>query len=220
MACGCVGILIGSVYASGLGIKMGALILSLGNHNLLLTLVITMIVSIILGMGLPTVVVYITLAAMVIPGLVDLGVNETAAHFFCFYFGVIGCITPPVAISAFIGAGLAGGNFMKTGFVAMKIGIASYIIPFLFVHYPQLLMVDGWSWAMVWRFTLACLGIFSLAVFIQGFFMTRLKTWERVIPGLVAIAVFIGGTTLEIGGSALFILALTAATLREKRRGE
>lgn len=218
IACGGVGVLIGSIYASGLGIKMGSLILSLGNQNMLLTLVVTMIVSIILGMGLPTVVVYITLSALVIPGLIDLGVNVMAAHFFCFYFGVIGCITPPVAISAFIAAGLAGSNFMKTGFVAMKIGAASYIIPYLFVRYPELLLEGGISLIVMWRFLLATLGVFSMAFSIQGFLYSRLNIFWRIFFGLISLFIFIGGNVFATIGIMGFLLALILFKIKESKK--
>ena len=219
-ACACVGIVIGSVYTSGLGLKMGALIMSLGNQSMLLTLIMTMLVSIILGMGLPTSVVYLTLAAMVIPGLVDLGVDMMAAHMFCFYFGVISCITPPVAISSFVAAGISGSNFMKTGFMSMKIGIAAYIIPFLFVNNPGILLQGDISLMTFLQLIVCLVGISSLAISVQGYLKYELKSWERLMFGLTALLTFLGGTRFEVAGTVIFVVAVALSLATSKRQSQ
>ncbi|MDP3057966.1 MAG: TRAP transporter permease, partial [bacterium] len=139
-ACACAGLVVGVVTLTGLGLKFAALISGLAAGNLLLTLFLTMIASIIMGMGLPTTAKYIILAAMAAPVIVKLGVPLISAHLFILYFGVVADITPPVALAAYAGAGIAGGSAMKTGFKAVKLASAAFLIPYIFVINPALIL--------------------------------------------------------------------------------
>ncbi|MFY9213413.1 MAG: TRAP transporter permease, partial [Tissierellaceae bacterium] len=142
VTCGTAGVIVGVVTMTGLGLKMADGLVKLAGGSLLLTMVFTMISSIILGMGVPTTANYIIQATISAPALVALGVPPIAAHMFVFYFGIVADITPPVALAAFAGSGIAGGNPMKTGFQATRLGIAAYIVPYMFVLNPLLVLVN------------------------------------------------------------------------------
>ena len=129
----------GSVSLSGLGMLLTHSIIKLGQGLLLPTLLISAASSLVLSMGLPTTAVYIITATLVAPGLVALGVAPLVAHLFCYYWGGVSAITPPVALAAYVGAGITGANIMKTGFTTMRLGAAAYILPFYFIYHPALL---------------------------------------------------------------------------------
>ena len=141
-ACACAGMVVGVVTLTGLGLRVAELIVTLAQGKLFLTLFFTMIASIILGMGLPTTAKYIVLATMAVPALLKLDVNLMAAHLFILYFGVIADITPPVALAAYAGAGIAGANSMKTGFQAVKLASAAFIVPYIFAYDSSLILVE------------------------------------------------------------------------------
>ncbi|SCJ62330.1 L-dehydroascorbate transporter large permease subunit [uncultured Clostridium sp.] len=138
-ACAAAGIIIGSLVTSGLNIRLTSIITNLAGGSVPILLIFTMIAAIILGMGMPTAGVYITLSALVIPALVNAGINLYASHFFPFFFGVFSSITPPVCLAAFAAAGIAGTDPMKTGFESFKLGLIALAMPFFFVVNPALL---------------------------------------------------------------------------------
>ncbi|MDO8957692.1 MAG: TRAP transporter permease, partial [Deltaproteobacteria bacterium] len=142
-ACACAGIIIGIVNLTGLGLKFTGFVLYLAGESLTPALLFTMIAGIILGMGLPTTAAYIVMAALLVPGLIKLGIVPIAAHMFAFYYAIISAITPPVALAVYAGAGLAGSNMWKTGLAAVRIGAPGFIIPFMFVYEPSLLFVGS-----------------------------------------------------------------------------
>jgi len=131
-ACACAGMVVGTTTLTGLGLKIANGLVILGHGNLMLTLFFTMIASLILGMGLPTTAKYVVLSIMAAPALIDLGVHPIAAHLFILYFGVIADLTPPVALAAYAGAGISGGNSMKTGFIAVRLAVAGFMVPYVF----------------------------------------------------------------------------------------
>jgi len=179
IACACAGIIIASVSYSGLGMQLTGLVLKLSHGYLLPALILTMIVSIILGMGLTTTAVYITLAVLVIPGIIEMKVLAVAAHMFCFYFGVISNITPPVALAAFAAAGIAGTNPMKTGWEACKIGCVAFVIPFMFVYNPEIMLI-GHPLEILLALITASFGALLLGAAVGNFFLTHNLTWERL----------------------------------------
>ncbi len=163
---------------------------NLSKDTLLLALIITMIAAIVLGMGMPTTPAYIILTALLIPAVIKLGVIEEAAHMFAFYFAVLSAITPPVALAVFAAAGIAKADLWKSGLAAVKVGAAGFIVPFMFVYEPALLMIhDSWFW-IIWRFVLAVFGIAMLAGGLHGYFLsrasllaTRVPRWRRTAAG-------------------------------------
>jgi TRAP transporter 4TM/12TM fusion protein len=139
ICCCAIGFVVGSVSLSGLGMLLTQQIVKLGESSLILTLFVSAISSLVLSMGLDTTSVYIITATLVAPGLVRLGIAPLVAHLFCYYWGGVSAITPPVALAAYVGAAIAGSDIMKTGFTAMRLGMAAYLVPFYFIYHPALL---------------------------------------------------------------------------------
>src|SRR5699024_6317979 len=127
----------------GIGLQFGTIIIKTSGGALIIALVFTMITSIILGMGLPTVAAYIAQFQLTIPALIDLGVDPLAAHLFVFYFAAVSASTPPVALAAYAAAGIAGSEPMKTGMTAVRLGIAAFIVPYIFVYGESLLLIGS-----------------------------------------------------------------------------
>ena len=136
---------------SGLGIVFTQFVVGLAQDTLLLALILTMFAGIVLGMGMPTTPAYIIMTALLVPAIIKLGVIAPAAHMFAFYFAVLSAITPPVALAVFAAAGLAKSDLWVSGWAAVKIGAAGFIVPFMFVYEPALLMIGDWP-NIIWRF--------------------------------------------------------------------
>ena len=230
-ACAAAGIIVGVVTLTGLGLSIANLIVQLAGGKMFLTLVYTMFASIILGMGLPTTAKYIVLATMAVPALITLNVNLMAAHLFILYFGVVADVTPPVALAAYAGAGIAGSNAMKTGFQAIKLAIAGFVVPYIFAYNPALLLIKKGTqivngnivYAGVGEILMvivtALLGVICLASFVENYLLIKSKIWERIPMGVAAIALLFPSFTTDIVGivvlAAVFILQKT----RRKKLG-
>ncbi len=178
LACAAAGIIIGIVILTGLGIVFTQWVVGLAQDTRILALLLTMSAGVILGMGMPTTPAYIIMVALLVPALVKLGVIVPAAHMFAFYFAVLSAITPPVALAVFAASGLAKSDLWKTGWAAVKIGAAGFIVPFMFVYEPALLMIGDWP-TIVWRFVLSCVGIALLAAGLHGYLLRPMPLWER-----------------------------------------
>jgi TRAP transporter 4TM/12TM fusion protein len=194
MACACAGIVIAVVTLSGLGIVFTQFVIGLAKDTLLLALVLTMFAGIVLGMGMPTTPAYIIMTALLVPAIIKLGVITPAAHMFAFYFAVLSAITPPVALAVFAAAGLAKADLWASGWAAVKIGAAGFIVPFMVVYEPALMMIGEWP-HIIGAFCTASFGILLLAAGLHGYFLTAANWWQRVLliggglllidPGLV-----------------------------------
>lgn len=215
-ACACAGIVVGVVTLTGLGLKFAHLVLQVAGGNLLLTLFLTMVASIILGMGLPTTAKYIVLATMAAPALVRLGIPLIAAHLFIFYFGIIADITPPVALAAYAGAGIAGGNAMKTGLTAAKLALAAFLIPYIFAISPGLLLVDVTWLQALHHIATALMGIIALAAAVQAYFVGPARLWERALLFSAALGLIVPGLLTDTFG----LVALGAVYFAQKRRAK
>ncbi len=205
VACAAAGIITGIISLTGVGLRFSSILISLSGNSEFLMLILTMIASIILGMGLPTSAAYIILAVLTAPALIDLGVAPLAAHFFIFFFGCISTITPPVALSAYAAAGIAGSNPMKTGFTAFRLGLIGFIVPFLAIYRPAILLqAELWK---IFIFTLlAIISIVGLTYSTVGFRDKRLSILERLLFLVGAILLLIRlDWVLNVAG--LFILA-------------
>jgi TRAP transporter 4TM/12TM fusion protein len=169
-ACGALGIIISMVLMSGLATKLSTLLIELSGGNLLILLVLTMVSSIIMGMGLPTIACYVILSVLVAPALTKMGLPPIVAHMFIFYFGAMSHITPPVAIAAYAAAGIANANPMKTGFTAWRLGLTGFIVPFMFVYGREILLgVSGASGAqVVLVISSALVGVTALSMALSG----------------------------------------------------
>ena len=190
------GIVIGTLNVTGVGFGMSLLLVELGGTNLFLLLLISAVVCIILGMGMPTVAVYLMLATLVAPALIEVGINPMAAHLFILYFGMMSMITPPVAIAAFAAATLTGEDAMKTGFAAMRFGWFAYLVPFLFVLSPSLLM-EGGAFEVIATAVTAAGGVWLVSIAIMGYFVRELGLLLRVLFGLAGLALLIPGSGFE-----------------------
>lgn len=211
-ACACSGLIIGVVGITGLGLAFTSFIIDLSHGILPLALFLTMIASIILGMGLPTTAKYIILSTLAAPAVHKMGVPMLAAHLFILYFGVIADVTPPVALAAYAGAGIAGSNAIRTGFAALGLAVAGFIVPYMFA-YNQALLFDGTLLAVGVSTLTAVLGIVALAAGVQGFYLKELNIVERVLLLVAAVTLMIGGVLSDLVG----ILILGGVFILQKR---
>ncbi|MBX9467923.1 MAG: TRAP transporter fused permease subunit [Rhizobium sp.] len=203
--CACAGIIVGVIALTGVGARFSSLLLGIAEQNQLLALFFAMCISIVLGMGMPTTAAYAVAAAVVAPGLVNLGIPVLTAHFFVFYFAVMSAITPPVALAAYAGAALAGSDPMKTSVESFKIGLAAFVVPFMFFYSQAMLMQGTWL-EILHVFISASLGIYMLAAAVQGWFFGRLGTPLRLVLLVAALSMISGGLIsdligLVVGGS-------------------
>ncbi len=205
LACATAGIVIGVVSLTGLGIRFTHFIVSFSGGRLPIALMLTMVACLILGMALPTTAAYIITAILVAPALMQLGVPVLAAHLFVFYFAIISFITPPVALSAYAASGLSGEDPMKTGFMAFKLGIVGFIVPFMFVYGPSLILI-GSRYLTLINFITALIGIYCLASSFEGWMFTPLTWWKRALLFLCAIALITPRISYSIGGLIPFFL--------------
>jgi TRAP transporter 4TM/12TM fusion protein len=183
---GVAGFVIGALQLSGLAFKMSLILTTLAGGNALLLLVLTAVVCIILGMGMPTAVIYIMLAVLVGPTLVQLGVDPLGAHLFLFYFGMLSMITPPVCMATYAAASLARSDFWKTGWVGMRLGIVAYVVPFIFAFHPALLLKGPVVEIMV-ALVSAVMGVLLMSIGLAGFLFRPLGWYARAIALLAGL---------------------------------
>lgn len=216
IACACVGIIIGVSSKTGFGLTMANTIIALGGTNILFTLVFTMITCMILGMGLPSIPAYIITAAIAAPALAKLGIAPAAAHMFSFYYAMFANLTPPVALASFAAAGLSGGDPMKTGIASVKLAIAGFIVPFMFVFSPQLMLIDTTLFEGAWTAASACLGVFLLAVSVEGYFHAPVAGWLRAIVLAGALGLMYPGAITDVIGVSVFAVLYFIQKKKEK----
>jgi TRAP-type uncharacterized transport system fused permease subunit len=209
LACACAGIMIGVVTLSGLGIVFTQFVVGLAKDTLILALILTMFAGIVLGMGMPTTPAYIIMTALLVPAIIKLGVIAPAAHMFAFYFAVLSAITPPVALAVYAAAGLAKADLWSSGWAAMKIGAAGFIVPFMFIYEPALLMIGSWT-AIVTAFLTASFGIILFAAGLHGYFITAASPWQRAL--LIAGGLLLIDPTVVTDVIGATIAAAVAAT--------
>ena len=208
VACACVGIIIGVCSKTGFGLTMANTIIALGSTSLLFTLFFTMITCMILGMGLPSIPAYIITATIAAPALAKLGIPAGAAHMFSFYYAMFANLTPPVALASFAAAGLSGGNPMKTGVASVKLAIAGFIVPFMFVYAPQLMLINTTLAEGAWVAASACVGVFLIAVSVEGYLFTRMAAWLRVVAAAGALLLIKPGFETDAIGLAVLLVVL------------
>lgn len=206
-ATACAGIIIGILSLTGLGLQLSSLIISLAGDSLMLLLFITMVISLILGMGMTTTACYIILAVLVAPSLVDMGVLPIAAHFFVFFFGMYSFITPPVALGAYASASLTGANPFKTGIKAFQIAIPSFIIPYFFAFDSSLLLIGSIK-NIILVVLGGLVGSFLIATSTVGYFRRNLVIWERVLIFIAGICLIIPEGITDVIGLVFSVLLL------------
>lgn len=230
IACAVVGIIIGVVSLTSFGTVMTSAITAFGAGSLFWTLFLTMLASIVLGMGLPSIPAYIITATMTAPALAEFGIPVLVAHLFVFYFGIFANITPPVALAAFAGAGISGGDPMRTGFNALKLSIAGFIIPYLFVYNPAMLLIETEGIAtnarefafppaieVIMITITAIIGIIGLSAAAEGYFKTRLNIVTSILLGAGALLLIVPETYTDIIGLVV-VLGIFALNYMKERK--
>ena len=202
VACASAGIIIGMLMLTGLGLRLSGLLVDLAAGNLPLLLVLTMIASLILGMGVPTLGAYIVLAILVAPGLVQLGVAPLAAHLFIFYFGVISAITPPVCMAAFAAAAISGAHPMLTGLTALRLGLPVFIVPFIMVYHPAMIL-EGSVWQIIQVALTGLAGSAALAAGLEGYLLRTMTFPSRILCVAGGVLLIFGDLTTDLVGVAL-----------------
>ena len=232
IACGMAGIIIGVVTLTGLGLKLGAGLVSLAGNKLFLTLLFTMIASIILGMGAPTTANYLITSTITATAIIQLGVEPLAAHMFAFYFGIIADVTPPVALAAIAGAAIARGKPMLTAVNATKLAIGAFIIPYMFVYNPQMLMIDATIPTLIFIVLTAIIGMFGISTALEGYgfnftgilhgrnkskgITTAFDVTERVLFAVAGLLCVIPETTTDVIGLAMMAVLITVQIVNKK----
>jgi TRAP transporter 4TM/12TM fusion protein len=218
VACAAAGLVIGAVTITGMGIVFTQYVLELAQYSLLIALVLTALASLVLGLGLPTTPAYIVTVALLVPALIKLGAPAPAAHMFSFYFAILSAITPPVALAVFAAAALAKCDQWTAGWAAMRVAAVAYIVPFMFVYEPALLMINGWA---QWHVSLmallsAGLGCVLLAGGMHGYLLAVARVWERVLLVAAGLLLIVPEVISSLVGLALLGVVAAAQLQRKK----
>jgi TRAP transporter 4TM/12TM fusion protein len=221
LACASAGVVIAVVTLSGLGIVFTQYVVHLSQNFLLLALVFTMIAGIVLGMGMPTTPAYIIMTALLVPAIVKFGVVIPAAHMFAFYFAILSAITPPVALAVFAAAGLAKSDLWATGFAAVRIAATSFIVPFMFVYEPALLMIGDWP-NVIWASLTASVGVIVFAAGLHGYFVTHSAHWQSVLLAVAGLLLIDPHVITSVIGAAIagFVIAAQIVAKRAAPKPE
>jgi TRAP transporter 4TM/12TM fusion protein len=218
LACATAGIIIGAITLTGLGLKLGNGLVELAGGSLPLTLIFTMITSIILGMGVPTTANYIITSTIAAPALIHLGVHPLAAHLFVFYFGIVADITPPVALAAYAGSGIAKSNPFMTGVTSTKLAIGAFLTPYIFVYNTSMLWVGATWHGMIQTLITSCVGMTAIGAAMIGYFVAPMNWLERILFFGGGILLVDPGTVTDLIGLGL-LAACAANQYRKKRAG-
>lgn len=228
-ATACAGIIVGVVAKTGLGLSLAGSLVDLAGGSILLTLFFVMIASLILGMGAPTTANYVITSTIAAPAIITLLAPDVApaavpiaillsAHFFVFYFGIIADITPPVALAAFAASGISGGEPIRTGINSAKLAIAAFIIPYMIVFSPQLLMVDTTIPAVIWVVFTALCGMLAIGAGIIGYWYRPMNVIERLISVATGLLLIYPEGISDTVGLVLFVILLAIQWMsREKK---
>jgi TRAP transporter 4TM/12TM fusion protein len=218
IACACAGVIIGATTITGMGIVFTQVVLELSQNSLVLALALTALAGIVLGMGLPTTPSYILMVALLVPAVVKLGVVTPAAHMFAFYFAILSAITPPVALAVFAAASLAKADMWDAGWAAMRIGAAGYIVPFMFVYEPALLLIGPWH-VSLFAFVSAVIGVMTLAASLHGYLLAALTLWQRGVLFVAAILLIAPELISSLVGIVL-LGAIGGLQLARRQKGQ
>lgn len=213
------GIVVGIVQLTGLGLRFSSIILDLGGNELGIILVLIMITSILLGMGLPTVGAYIIQVSLTVPVLTKLGVLPLASHMFVFYFATLSAVTPPVAVAAYAAAAIAGSNPIGTGFLALRLAIAGFIVPFMFVLQPALLL-QGDVLHVTQAVVTGFIGVYILAAAVEGWLLIRCTLLESAILLAAALLSLVPGVLTDVAGLTGAAIVLAFQLIRRRKNGD
>ena len=217
IACACVGIIVGVCSITGFALNMASTIIQIGGQSLMFTLMFTMVTCMILGMGLPSIPSYIITSTIAAPALVTLGIPPIAAHMFCFYFAMFANLTPPVALAAFAAAGIAGGSPMKTGWASVKLALAGFILPYMFVYNTELLLLDTPIAKGIQVAITAAIGVFLISVAVEGFLFRKVNAVLRILCFAGAYLLIDSGLITDLIGIAICVgIVLLQKTMAKK----
>lgn len=205
--CATAGIIVGVISITGLGAKLSYTLISISQGNVFIGAIFAAIITIILGCGMPPTAVYIILATILAPPLVEMGVHPVSAHMFIFMFACIGALTPPVAITAYTAAGIANSDPTKTGLRAFRLGLVAYIIPFMFLVSPSMLLV-GDTLEIITTVFSSLVGILCLVSSIEGYFLQHWCTLPRVLLGIAALLMLKPGVMTDMIGLGLILVSI------------
>jgi TRAP transporter 4TM/12TM fusion protein len=212
MACACAGIVIGCVTITGLGITFTQFVIVLAQSSLIAALVLTAMAGIVLGMGMPTTPSYIVMVSLLVPAIIKLGAIAPAAHMFAFYFAILSAITPPVALAVYAAAGLAKSDLWATGWQAMRIAAATYVVPFMFIYEPSLMLIGNWFDSLTSSAS-AVVGVMCLAAGLQGYLLREARWWERAVLVVAALLLIKPGYISDAIGLVLLAAVLFSQKL-------
>lgn len=219
IACACVGIIVGVCSITGFALNMASTIIQIGGQSLMFTLMFTMVTCMILGMGLPSIPSYIITSTIAAPALVTLGIPPIAAHMFCFYFAMFANLTPPVALAAFAAAGIAGGSPMKTGWASVKLALAGFILPYMFVYNTELLLLDTPIAKGIQVAITAAIGVFLISVAVEGFLFRKVNAVLRILCFAGAYLLIDSGLITDIIGIAICVGNVLLQKTMAKKHG-
>jgi len=217
LACATVGIVVGVVSMTGLGLKLASGIVGIAQGSLLVTLLLTMVAALVLGTGLPTSATYIITSIMAAPALVQLGVPKLAAHMFVFYFGILADLTPPTAISTYATSSIAGADVWRTQWKAMMLALSGFVIPFSFAYDPSLLLIAAGPGAIALRTAAATLGIVMLGAGLIGYLMGPTRPWERLLLLAGSFLLIFPGLVGDLVGAGCLAVVLASRRLARGR---
>ena len=223
MTCACAGIIVGVVTLTGVGLNLSSIVVDLSSGSLYLGLFLTMIACLVLGMGVPTTPTYIIMATLTAPALIALGQAQglviplIAVHLFVFYFGILADDTPPVGLAAYAAAGIARSDPFKTGVRAFTLDMRTFLLPFMFITAPAMLLIDTTWHEALWIFVTATVGMYMLAGAMQGYLITEARWWERALLFVGAILLVKPGLSTDLAGMAA--VALVYAFQRRRAPG-
>lgn len=215
MATAAVGLIVGIVGLTGLGIKLSSLMVDLSVGNLLASLLLAFLGAMVLGMTMNTSAVYLLLVALIIPGLLKVGLAVPQAHFFGFYFGVLAQVTPPVAVTAYAAAGLAQADLNKTGYAAIKLCASGFVVPFMFAYSPELMLIGSWQDIAI-AVPSALIGVYVVSVVASAYWLTHMRWYERLVALGGALMSIFPGIWSDIIGLALIALVLAGQFKRAR----
>jgi TRAP transporter 4TM/12TM fusion protein len=219
-ACACAGVVIGIVSMTGIGVKFTQIVFELSGGNIILMLLMIMLACIVLGTGLPSTAAYVIAATIGVPALLKAGIPPLAANLFVFYFAIVSFITPPVALAAYAGAGIAGANSMRTGLQAFMLGLSGFIIPFAYVFKPSLLIIGAAGGEVLTAISTAALAIAVIPLAVGGWLNVRLNAAFRVLLLAASIALIAPSDAGNIAGAAVCSLVLGAVYLQSARKAK
>ena len=217
--CATAGMIMGVLSLTGLGTKIAGIVIALSQGSLLIALILTMVVTIILGMGLPTLAAYAIPASVIAPALIKFGVPEMAAHLFVLYYACLSAITPPVALASYAAAAIAGVSPFRLSCISVKLGLAGFIIPYMFVFGPQLLLIGSWHEILFVALT-ATIGVYNLAICVVGHCFTKVAVWKRALFFMAALLLIKPGIYSDGVGVALMLVLILSQFWLSKRSAQ